>query len=216
MRGIIPQGCKTSVNRLKEGPAVWSTVINQGVEYNDDSFSKRNMLYSFPSDNWWRSFGYSAFLISGTTEFVRLKDAYPDNTMWGAGGVDFIDPTQGQLGNCYILAAMGAIAEFPDIVKDVFLTKDLNNEGIYAMKLFIRGKPWIITIDDSIMQFNDGTPYFSAIGDYMWVPLLEKAWAKMKGTYERTSGGWAQNGIRAFTGAPVFEYWVNQITSTPN
>ena len=35
----------------------------------------------------------------------------------------------------------------------------------------------------------------------------------MKGTYEHTSGGWAQNGIRAFTGAPVFEYWVKDITS---
>ncbi len=95
------------------------------------------------------------------------------------------------LGNCYIHAAMGAIAEFPDIVKAAFLTKTVNSAGIYAMRLFIRGKSWIVTIDDSILRYNDGTPYFSAVGDYNWVPLLEKAWAKMKGTYERTSGGWA-------------------------
>lgn len=50
------------------------------------------------------------------------------------------------------------------------------------------------------------------MSDNLWVPLLEKAWAKMKGNYLHTDGGWAQNGIRAFTGAPVFEYWVKDST----
>lgn len=107
---------------------------------------------------------------------------------------------------------MGAVAEYPDLIKNVFLTQDVNSSGIYALKLFIRGKPWILTIDDNIMRFSGGDPYFSTVGDSMWVPLLEKGWAKMKGTYEHTSGGWAQNGIRAFTGAPVFEYWMVDLT----
>lgn len=71
----------------------------------------------------------------------------------------------------------------------------------------------MLTIDDEVMLYWDGTPYYSAIGDNLWVPLLEKAWAKMKGTYQHASGGWAQNGIRAFTGAPTFEYWVKDITT---
>jgi hypothetical protein len=193
VRGIIPNGCKTSVKRLKEGPAVWSTVINEGVTYTDTSFEKRNMLYSWPSDDWIYSFKFQYDIFWGNAKFDRLGEAYSSNTMWGANGIDFMDPSLGRhesnYRNSYILAAMGAIAEFPDIVKDVFLTKEVNDEGIYAVKLFIRGKPWILTVDDTILRFKGGTPYFSHIGDYMWVPILEKAWAKMKGTYVRSSGG---------------------------
>lgn len=82
------------------------------------------------------------------------------------------------------------------------------------MKFFVRGKPWVITIDDSIYRYSDETNYFAAITDNLWIPLLEKGWAKMKGSYTHTDGGWAQNGIRAFTGAPVFEYWMSELTDT--
>ena len=40
----------------------------------------------------------------------------------------------------------------------------------------------------------------------MWVPLLEKAWAKIKGTYQNSDGGYLQNGLRTLTGAPLFTY----------
>ena len=40
----------------------------------------------------------------------------------------------------------------------------------------------------------------------MWGPILEKAWVKVRGSYENADGGRMQNGIRLVTGAPVFEY----------
>jgi hypothetical protein len=43
------------------------------------------------------------------------------------------------------------------------------------------------------------------------VPIFEKAWAKMKGNYEASAGGWTQNPFRALTGAPVFEYWTYEL-----
>jgi hypothetical protein len=56
--------------------------------------------------------------------------------------------------------------------------------------------------------YAGGENYFStAHNDSIWVPLFEKAWAKMKGNYENSAGGWTQNPFRALTGAPVFEYW---------
>ena len=83
------------------------------------------------------------------------------------------------------------------------------------MRLYIRGKPWIITIDDN-MLFNGPsfapTLKFAGYGQVdkdkaaMWGPLLEKAWAKMKGTYEGADGGFLENGLRALTGCPVFTY----------
>ncbi|MFM7855739.1 MAG: C2 family cysteine protease, partial [Flammeovirgaceae bacterium] len=36
----------------------------------------------------------------------------------------------------------------------------------------------------------------------MWAPMLEKAWAKVKGNYAHASGGYMVEGLRALTGAP--------------
>jgi len=40
----------------------------------------------------------------------------------------------------------------------------------------------------------------------MWPPILEKAWAKVKGSYETSSGGFLATGLRALVGSPVFMY----------
>jgi len=40
----------------------------------------------------------------------------------------------------------------------------------------------------------------------MWGTILEKAWAKVKGSYSGSEGGWGSSGVRALIGAPVFDY----------
>lgn len=50
---------------------------------------------------------------------------------------------------------MNALSEFDDILKGVFLTQEKNDAGIYAVKLYIRGKPWIVTVDDEFMVWDD-------------------------------------------------------------
>ena len=46
---------------------------------------------------------------------------------------------------------MSAIAERPALLEDIFLTKDFNEAGVYALKLYVRGKPWIVTVDDTFL-----------------------------------------------------------------
>ena len=53
-----------------------------------------------------------------------------------------------------------------------------------------------------------------AKGGLMWGPIIEKAWAKVKGSYGNVDGGFIENGIRALTGAPVFSYFSSQIRLT--
>lgn len=48
----------------------------------------------------------------------------------------------------------------------------------------------------------------------MWASILEKAWAKAKGTYGQASGGFVVSGLRAVTGAPVFTYILSDSTYT--
>jgi hypothetical protein len=43
------------------------------------------------------------------------------------------DVEQGNAGTCYILAAMQALSEWPDLVKNVFKVDEVNTAGIYAV-----------------------------------------------------------------------------------
>ena len=44
----------------------------------------------------------------------------------------------------------------------------------------------------------------------MWAPLFEKAWAKLRGSYLSSDGGFVQNGMKAMLGCPVFTYFVSE------
>ena len=54
------------------------------------------------------------------------------------------------MGDCYWLATLSAAAVKPDLIKQAFVTREANAAGIYNVKLYIRGKPWVMTIDDSL------------------------------------------------------------------
>lgn len=61
------------------------------------------------------------------------------------------------------------------------------------MRFFIRGKPWYVTVDDTFLDstfFDNGHTFAPATENNLWIPILEKAWAKAKGTYANSEGGW--------------------------
>ena len=106
---------------------------------------------------------------------------------------------------------MASIAEFPDLIKGVILEdEEMSQKGLYTLRFYIRGKPWLVTVDDIFLFQGVSEPklYFSEVNhdNSMWSALIEKAWAKMKGTYLSADTGFNVNGLRALTGAPVFTY----------
>jgi hypothetical protein len=110
------------------------------------------------------------------------------------------------------------MAEFPELITDLFILGDeLNDNGIYGIKFYVRGKPWVISIDDllfvdtyydtDILMFVQPDPNSGAI----WGPLLEKAWAKVIGNFELAEGGYLENGLRQHTGAPIFMCLIDEV-----
>lgn len=106
------------------------------------------------------------------------------------GQIEPTDIKQGALGNCYFLSAISVLTEYPDRVRKMFVSQKMNKQGVFGIKMYKNGERQTVIIDDSIPCDSDGEPCFSkANGNELWVMLLEKAWAKVHGSYERIIGG---------------------------
>lgn len=64
---------------------------------------------------------------------------------------------------------------------------------------------------DDFIPCTGHSPCFSkAHGNELWVLLMEKAWAKVHGSYDRIVSGQAHLAMRDITGAPGFEYIISE------
>jgi hypothetical protein len=119
-------------------------------------------------------------------------------------GVEMEDIKQGALGNCYFLSALAALAIKGQRIKDLFVTKEFNEAGIYVVRFYINGKQQNVTIDD-YFPFDPRVkrPAFSQTNDNeLWVLILEKAWAKINGSYENTISGQTNDALSFLLPAP--------------
>ena len=87
------------------------------------------------------------------------------------------------------MAVLSSLAEFPDRVSALFYTKEINNAGIYLVRFFVNGTETPVIVDDYLPCKNGRPVFASSRDDELWVSVLEKAWAKLHGTYARTEGG---------------------------
>jgi hypothetical protein len=135
------------------------------------------------------------------------------------------DPTQinqGGLGDCYLLSALAALAEKPNLVKKLFpLLSDRGGQsvdswrqtqeacaaaGIFAVRLFFNGEFRTIILDDVVVGLpNSGRPAFAhglkgKEHQSIWVMLVEKAYAKLHGSFAVIEGGLENLAMKDFTG----------------
>jgi hypothetical protein len=87
------------------------------------------------------------------------------------------------------LAFLSALAENPYRVQKLFITKKVNHSGIYLINFYINNKETAVIVDDYLPTKNGRPIYAHSKQGELWVPLLEKAWAKVHGSYSRTEGG---------------------------
>ena len=133
---------------------------------------------------------------------MRATQFYPQAKVFG-NGIMPTDIKQGALGNCYFLAVLAGLAEVPDRVGSRFITQELNPSGIFLVTFFVNGVITPVVVDDYFPCYK-GEPVFSKTHrNELWVMLLEKAWAKLHGSYERIEAGFAENVLRDLTGAPT-------------
>lgn len=147
---------------------------------------------------------------------AKAPASYLTNAIWRRCR-DFIDGTpvvvntihpndvdQGELGDCWILSSITALAEHPHRVEKLLVTQRVNDVGLFQVQLCVRGIWRTITLDEYIPCYPRGGPKFTKCKEQeLWVSFVEKAFAKTYGSYERCIEGDASNGMTTLTGCPV-------------
>lgn len=114
------------------------------------------------------------------------------------------DIKQGQLGDCYLLSSLSSLAERPHVVQKIFNPTEKNEFGVYSVWLNVNGIWKNIVIDDYFPCLSDksGPAFSRANGNELWVLIIEKAYAKIFGSYFAIEGGNPAAALRDLTGAP--------------
>ncbi|MGH0125468.1 UNVERIFIED_CONTAM: hypothetical protein FKN15_019094 [Acipenser sinensis] len=119
-------------------------------------------------------------------------------------GVSRFDIHQGKVGNCWFLAALGSLTFVPRIMNNVIPSGQGFTQkyvGIFHFRFWRFGKWMDIVIDDKLPTL-DGRYLFvgPANGNEFWPALLEKAYAKVCGSYSDLHSGLISEALVDFTG----------------
>lgn len=120
------------------------------------------------------------------------------------------DCVQGKLGDCWFIGALAVLATRRDLLRRVFwgskdpaLKKQQEQYGFRVCRFFKDYEWYYVIIDDKLPVFsNNCKPVFAHCRDVseLWVPFVEKAYAKLHGSYDALIGGYIDGGLRDLTG----------------
>ncbi len=141
---------------------------------------------------------------------VRYRQGLNDKT-----DVSLNDITQGQLGDCYFMAALGAIARIkPDWIKGLIKEnkedpKDKAAVTSYSVTFYDSDLDAVTEkITPSFPVTTYGNPAYAQSGDYdsanqsyeLWPMIMEKAYAKWYDGYANIESGYVDTALRQLTG----------------
>ncbi|KAM9316881.1 calpain-14-like [Gastrophryne carolinensis] len=127
------------------------------------------------------------------------------NPQFFVDDVSRFDLHQGLTENCWFLAALASVTFHKDILSNIIPRNqsfDRNYAGIFHFKFWRFGE-WVdVVVDDRLPVNKDGKLLFvsSARKNLFWGPLLEKAYAKLCGSYEDLQIGQVSEALVDFTG----------------
>jgi hypothetical protein len=65
------------------------------------------------------------------------------------------DLEQGSVGNNYFLTVCAALADRGNFISNLFHQKAYDEEGVFTVRAFVKGRPEDITIDDTLPVYSN-------------------------------------------------------------
>lgn len=161
----------------------------------------------------------TAGLFAGAC-WKRISDVVPQARLFGAK-IDEKNFVQGEIADGYLLAALCALAESEVMIKRLFYLDSFSKAGCLLVYFRFDGAQTPILVDDQIPCI-DKELLFAKCTRNIWVCIIEKAWAKLHGSYAAIARGMPSFVFGQLAGLPTqviehkkitnrLEFWSNLI-----
>jgi hypothetical protein len=172
-----------------------------------------------------------------TQQYNKITELYKTGKIGSVdekSDVHWNDVSQGGVGDCYFMSAIGAVAKSdPSLLKK--LIKGPFKDGSYEVTLHIKDNKFFnfmekrtaqkVVVTAEFLVDSSGRPLYTGSGDAeLWVMLLEKAFALLRGRertdkkrkmgdgYNILTGGWGEEGMEVLTGKEASTLWIKKMS----
>ncbi|OTF74215.1 calcium-dependent cysteine protease-like protein, partial [Euroglyphus maynei] len=202
-----------TLRRIEESESrrLWHSIVqfclNSHMKFVDDSFppSDQSLYHQLQPST---TIINTLRLNTGQVQWLRphqiQSDISSSQVRWAVFRTPLpSDILQGVLGNCWFLSALAVLAERSELVERVMITREICTQGVYQVRLCKDGQWKTVLVDDLLpCNMKGQLVYSQAKRNQLWIPIIEKAMAKLHGCYEALGSGRSIEGLSTLTGAP--------------